>query len=160
MYTTILLAVALQDWDRHSTHALTVRDVSAALAQSASTSLHVLSVYQYDEPPRGTGLPFEMAARAREDLMQRTDSLMQRKLDDYISPLQAAGLKIVPRLEVGNPREVIVRVATDIEADLLVIGSHSKRGMFDVALGGTARQVSSQAPCPLVLVVPHGEKGP
>ena len=80
---------------------------------------------------------------------------MQRKLDDYTSPLKAAGLKIIPRLEVGNPREVIVRVTHDIEADLLVIGSHSKRGILDVTLGGTARQISSQAPCPLVLVSPQ-----
>ena len=64
MYTTILLAVALQDWDRYSTHALAVRDVASALAQNASTSLHVLSVYHYDEPPQGSGLSFEMAARA------------------------------------------------------------------------------------------------
>jgi hypothetical protein len=34
MYTTILLAAALQDWERYSTHALAVREVAATLARA------------------------------------------------------------------------------------------------------------------------------
>jgi hypothetical protein len=33
MYTTILLAAALQDWERYSTHALAARNVAATLAK-------------------------------------------------------------------------------------------------------------------------------
>ncbi len=57
-------------------------------------------------------------------------------------------------LQVGNPRETIVQVARDIEADVLIIGSHSKRGILDIALGGTAQSVSRRAPCTVVLVSP------
>lgn len=153
-YQTILLAVALQDWDRYSTHALILRDVGAAVALSGPKQLHVLCVYHYDDPPHGSGLSLEMAARAREDLMQRMDLLMHQKLDEYMMPLKEAGIDIVPHLEVGNPREIILRVAHDTEADLLILGSHSKRGLLDVTLGGTARQISSQSPCPVVLVSP------
>src|SRR4029453_628099 len=45
MYTTILLAAALQDWERYSTHALAARDVAATLAKGVAQQLHVLSVY-------------------------------------------------------------------------------------------------------------------
>ena len=154
MYTTILVAVALQDWDRYSTHPVALRDMAAALALSGPKQLHVLSVYHYDEPPYGSGLSLEIAAQARADLVQRMDVMMQRKLDEYVTPLKESGLEIIPHLEVGNPREVIIRVAHEIKTELLVLGSHSKRGILDVALGGTARQISSQAPCPLVLVSP------
>lgn len=153
-YRTILLTVALQDWERTSAHAVVMRDVGAALALSGPKQLHVLSVYHYEEPPHGSGLSLEMAARAREDLIQRMDVSIQRKLDDYVAPLREVGLDIRPHLEVGNPREVIVKVAHDIAADLLILGSHSKRGLLDVTLGGTARQISSQAPCSLVMVSP------
>ena len=80
--------------------------------------------------------------------------MMQQKMNDYIAPLQATDLKVTPLLRVGNPREVIVQVARELVVDLLVMGSHSKRGLFDAALGGTARQISSHAPCPVVLVSP------
>jgi nucleotide-binding universal stress UspA family protein len=35
-----------------------------------------------------------------------------------------------------------------------MIGSHSKRGLFDAVLGGTAQHVSRHAPCPVVFVSP------
>jgi nucleotide-binding universal stress UspA family protein len=59
-----------------------------------------------------------------------------------------------PILRRGNPRDVIVQVATNLKADLLILGSHSKRGLMDIALGGTAQQVGKTAPCPVVLVSP------
>ncbi len=63
-------------------------------------------------------------------------------------------LEVTGTLRLGSPREVIVQVASDIQADLLVIGSHSKRSIFKVALGGTAQHVSRRAPCQVVLVSP------
>jgi nucleotide-binding universal stress UspA family protein len=59
-------------------------------------------------------------------------------------------------LEIGNPRELIVETARQVSADLLIMGSHSKRGIFDIALGGTAQRVSRHAPCQVVLVSPQG----
>jgi nucleotide-binding universal stress UspA family protein len=47
-----------------------------------------------------------------------------------------------------------VQVAQEVHADLLIIGSHSKRGLLDIALGGTAQQVTKSAPCTIVLVSP------
>ena len=156
MYTTILLAAALQDWERYSTHALAARDVAATLAKGAAQQLHVLSVYDY--PPVDTAdLPPDLAIRHREDLLRRTDMLMVDKLDAYVASLRAEGVEVSPILRVGNPREVIVEVATSLKADLLILGSHSQRGLLDIVLGGTAQQVSKAAPCLVVLVSPQPE---
>ena len=154
MSTTILLAAALQKWERYSAHALAARDVAATLAKGTSHHLHVLSVYDY--PPLAIGyLPAEIASRQQEELQRRTDTLMVQKLDAYVAPLQGLGVAITPILRRGNPREVIVQVVTNLKADLLILGSHSKRGLRDIALGGTAQQVGKTAPCPVVLVSPQ-----
>ena len=158
MSTTILLAAALQKWERYSAHALAARDVAATLAKGTSHHLHVLSVYDY--PPLTIGyLPTEIARRQQEELRRRTDTLMVQKMDAYVAPLQAEGLEIAPILRTGNPREVIVQVATTLKADLLILGSHSKRGLLDIVLGGTAQQVLTSAPCLVVLVSPKHEGG-
>lgn len=158
MYNTILLATALQDWDRYSTHALAARDIAAVLAKSTTQHLHVLSVYDYDFKAPAGGLALEMVAQMREDAWNRTNLLMERKMDDYIAPLQrVTGVEVTKILRVGNPRHVVVEVVADLKADLLVIGSHSKRSLFDISLGGTARHLSQQAPCAVVLVSPQGE---
>ena len=163
MYTTILLAAALQDWERYSAHALAAREVAATLAKGAAQPLHVLSVYEYPHVDTTDLMPPELAARHREELLLRTDTLMVDKLDDYVAPLRAEGIEVSPILRVGNPREVIVEAATSLKADLLILGSHSKRGLLDIMLGGTAQQVSKAAPCLVLLVSPKlgggGESG-
>ena len=82
---------------------------------------------------------------------------MVDKLEAYVAPLRAERVAVSPLLRVGNPREVIVEVATSLKAELLILGSHSKRGLLDIVLGGTAQQVSKAAPCLVVLVSPQPE---
>jgi nucleotide-binding universal stress UspA family protein len=158
MYTTILLAAALQDWERYSTHALAAREVAATLARGTAQPLHVLSVYEYSN--LGTSdLPSEVAIRHREDVMRRTDELMEQKMQEYLAPLKDQELETAPVLRVGNPRDIIPEVAATLKADLLILGSHSKRGLLDIMLGGTAQQVSKAAPCTVVLVSPKKNGG-
>ena len=59
MYTTILLAAALQDWERYSTHALAARDVAALRLERLGVGrLHVDVVRRGDilllEPDHAT----------------------------------------------------------------------------------------------------------
>jgi nucleotide-binding universal stress UspA family protein len=154
MYNSILLSVALQDWERYSAHALAAREAAATLARGAATPLHVLSVYEYEKVSVPAGLSSEMAARHRSDMQQRTDDLMERQMNDFIAPLMEAGIEVKKYLRVGNPLEVIVEMARSVMADVLVIGSHSKRGIIDITLGGTARHITHAAPCTVLMVSP------
>ncbi len=164
MYQTILLAAALAQWERYSAHALAGRDVAAELARYTSKHVRVLSVYEYAGLPNTFATEMgakycqgeleERAARAR----QETDRLMIEKMDDYVRPLETEGLTVSRILRVGNPRTAIVEVARSAEADVLVIGSHSKRGPFDIAMGGTAQQVVRHAPCMVLLVSPRPQR--
>src|SRR5215471_16200878 len=101
MYSTILLAAALERWDRYSAHALAARDVAAAMAKGTTNHLHMLSVYDYNFKPPASGLPLEMVAQLREEELRRTNSLMEQKIDDYIKPLKVAGLEVTTMLRVG-----------------------------------------------------------
>jgi nucleotide-binding universal stress UspA family protein len=155
MYNTILLAAALQRWERYSVHAIAAREVAAALARHAK-QLYVLSVYDNDAARVPTsGLPSEMVTQLREQQIQQTDRLMAEKMDEYVAPLVSQGLPVSKMLRLGSPRHVIVEAASEVGAHLLVIGSHSKRGLLDIALGDTARHVSTHAPCEVVMVVPR-----
>ena len=49
---------------------------------------------------------------------------------------------------------MIVQVAISFHTDVLIIDSHSKHGLLDIALGGTAQHISRQARCLVVLVAP------
>ena len=128
--------------------------MAATLAKGAAQPLPVLSVYDYP-PLETTALPPELAVRHREDLQRRTDTLMVDKREAYVAPLRAAGGAVSPIVRVGHPRQLIVEVATSLKADLVILGSHSTRGLLDIVLGGTAQQVSEAAPCLVLLMSPQ-----
>jgi nucleotide-binding universal stress UspA family protein len=150
----ILLAVALQQGEEFTPHALAAREVAVALAKGSGASLSVLSVYDYGEI-KEPSLSAEMAARYREDMMQRIDGSMETKMKAFLAGMQAMDIAVTPLVQVGEPRKTILEVAERLPAELLVIGAHNKRSVLDVVLGGTAGYVSRHAPCPVVMVTPR-----
>ena len=154
MYQRILLAVALQQWEEFTPHALAAREVAAALAKGSGAKIAVLSVYNYGKI-KEPSLSVEMAARYREDMMQRIDGAMETKMKAFLSGVQQMDLAIIPMMQVGEPRKTIIEVVKQLPADVLVIGAQGKRSVFDAVLGGTAVYVSRHAPCPVIMVTPR-----
>ena len=160
MYQHILLAVALQQWDEFSPHAVAAREAAVALAKGSGAQLSVLSVYDYDDDqPDVLSLPPEEVSRYRDSQMQRVDEQMEAKMKAFLAGAPTHETPITPLLKVGDPRQMIVGTAEALGVDLLVIGAHSKRSFLDVLLGGTATAVSRHAPCAVVMVQP-GEQRP
>jgi nucleotide-binding universal stress UspA family protein len=160
MYQHILLAVALQQWDEFSPHAVAAREAAVALAHGSGAQLSVLSVYEYDyDQPDALSLPPEDVSRYRDTQIQRIDAQMEAKMKAFLAGVPTHEPPITPLLKVGNPRQLIVATAEALVVDCLVIGAHSKRSFLDVLLGGTATAVSRHAPCAVVMVQP-GEKRP
>jgi nucleotide-binding universal stress UspA family protein len=160
MYQHILLAVALEQWDEFSPHAVAAREAAVALANGSGAQLSVLSVYDYDDAqPDVLTLPIEEVSRYRDTQMQRIDAQMEAKMKAFLAGVATHETLITPLFKVGDPRQLIVATAQALGVDLLVIGAHSKRSFLDVLLGGTATAVSRHAPCAVVMVQP-GEKRP
>ena len=63
------------------------------------------------------------------------------------------------RLLTGNPAEKIVEFAKQVEADLVIMGTHGRTGLERVLLGSVAEGVVRAAPCS-VLTYKHSEKEP
>jgi hypothetical protein len=104
MYNTILLATALQRWERYSAHALAARELALFIASNASKRLHVLSAYDYGYQ-RVSELPPEMLNELHKEERQSIDRLMEQKLDEYIAPLKEEGLEVAKILRVGGSRK-------------------------------------------------------
>ena len=50
----------------------------------------------------------------------------------------------------GYPERVIVDLAADKKADLIVMGTRGRTGLAHVALGSIAERVVRTAPCPVI----------
>ncbi|MDQ1271904.1 MAG: hypothetical protein QG591_534 [Planctomycetota bacterium] len=52
----------------------------------------------------------------------------------------------------GIPFHEIINAATEIGADLIVIGTHGRTGLSHVVMGSVAEKVVRKAPCPVLTV--------
>jgi len=68
------------------------------------------------------------------------------------STLRAAGFKVATEAREGDIREVIIDSAKQWRAELIVIGSHGRKGLLHLLLGSVAEQVVRYAPCSVEIV--------
>lgn len=60
-------------------------------------------------------------------------------------------------ITVGNPGDEIIRQAEDLQSDLIIVGSHGRRGIR-LLLGSTANSVMHHAKCDVLAVRIHPSK--
>jgi nucleotide-binding universal stress UspA family protein len=106
------------------------------------TLLHVLllplSSLDTDEPDWMPAGPVE-----RTEILER--------LRRFAEPLEAAGLPTRLLLREGSPADEILAAAASLQPDLVVMGSHGRRGLGNL-LGSQAARVLKLAPCPVLTV--------
>jgi nucleotide-binding universal stress UspA family protein len=61
-------------------------------------------------------------------------------------------------VERGEVWEILSTMVEEKKIDLIVLGTHGRRGLKKLVLGSTAEQVFRLAPCPVLTVGPHSTK--
>ncbi|MDA1049201.1 MAG: universal stress protein [Planctomycetota bacterium] len=61
------------------------------------------------------------------------------------------------RLVTGEPAHAIVRLATQENADMIVIGTHGRTGLTRLLMGSVAESVVRRAACPVITVKQNAE---
>ena len=78
-----------------------------------------------------------------------------RVLNDAVSIAQGHGLQVERELADsigGRAADVIVAEAKQCQADLIVMGTHGRKGLKRLALGSDAEMVLRQSPVPVLMV--------
>ena len=76
----------------------------------------------------------------------------QAQLTAAQARLGAAGRVHTTHIHVGQPAEVIAKLAGEIGCDLIVMGSHGRSGVRGLVMGSVATRVLHLAACPVLLV--------
>jgi nucleotide-binding universal stress UspA family protein len=117
----------------------------AAAPGSELVLTHVLT----EVPLYGEGiLNIETARKVRDGARKWAESA----LEDLVGKARAAGLSARAVVRTGVPHQEIVALAEDERADLIVIGTHGRRGINRALLGSVADRVVRLAPCPVLTV--------
>ncbi|KAA0010845.1 universal stress protein [Billgrantia pellis] len=90
--------------------------------------------------------------RVLHDLEEAVVADMQAMLTDLREDYALTAPSVMLQTVAGAPYAEIVREAYDRNADLIVLGSHRKRGQPDLIAGTTLARVLRSAPCPVLSV--------
>lgn len=137
-YQTICVPVALQRYLGFTPISLKQRDFAVKLSGADGASIHILSV------------------EASVPLMPGLETT-EEKLERFAAPLIEQGFNVVVALRKGRPSREIFDYVGEVRADLVIIGSHSKRGPLDVGLGSTASSLAHDLPATVLMVRPQAE---
>lgn len=88
------------------------------------------------------------------------DRLLQMLEGEWTEELRQSGVPVRCRLEAGSAVTVLLRVAEDEAADLVVVGSRGAGGFSELHLGSTSHQVALYADRPVTIVPPAGRARP
>jgi nucleotide-binding universal stress UspA family protein len=66
--------------------------------------------------------------------------------------LRSKGLKVTAAVEHGDPRSKIIDTAKEWHADLIVLGSHGRKGLDRFLMGSVSEAVARHAPCSVQIV--------
>jgi nucleotide-binding universal stress UspA family protein len=86
-----------------------------------------------------------------DEVRREKDAFFERLLGSTRQQADAAGVELEVELRPGHAAELIVRVAREKQADLIVLG-HRGHFLRDHVLGSTADRVSEHAACPVMIV--------
>jgi nucleotide-binding universal stress UspA family protein len=106
-----------------------------------------------------------LEARPKDEAQALVLAHIARQSERYFAGRPCVGLeKIAVYVAVGSPAERIVALASGIDADVIVLGTHSRHGLERWVLGSVADEVMRRAPCGVFVVRPRdfldGEKLP
>jgi nucleotide-binding universal stress UspA family protein len=137
---SILVPIDLGD------HTTEVLDYAVGLAGRLDAKLHV--VHTVPLPVLGVEIPVTISDSAIKDLVATRRQELDRVATSYADKCAFASVE----LTTGDPRLVIQEAAVQLRADLIVMGTHGRRGVSRLLLGSVAEQVARTAPCPVLLV--------
>ncbi len=134
-YSRICVAAALQRYLDITPIAARIRDLARVVALADNARVWVLSV------------------EAPVELLPDVET-MTEKLERFAEPLLADGIEVETVLRKGRPSHEIAAFVEEFGMDLLIIGSHSKRGTLDVGLGSTASALMGDLETTVIMVRP------
>ncbi len=129
------------DFSVGSEHAL---DYACSLGEKLGSTIHLVYSIGAALPELSFALNDAVIETVRSESMAKLDKLAKDR-----APIAKFGRCFV---EPGDARDTILKVAKSLEPDLLVMGSHGRRGVSRFVLGSVAEHVLRRANCPVLIV--------
>lgn len=130
------------DFERPSNEAI---ELATSLAQSFGAKITLLHVWQVPIYPY-------MDFTLNSDLITRMEEAATERLSVGLKNLKQILPSSESMLKMGLPWQEILDVIANLKPDLVVMGTHGRRGLTHAFLGSVAERVVRLSPAPVLTV--------
>jgi nucleotide-binding universal stress UspA family protein len=131
------------DFSHDANRALTVAGDLARALSAKLTMLHVVQMPSYAFLGGGTFVP---SPELTTDIINDAKRWLAAAKD------RLGGISVDTVCLDGDPAMLILRWAQEHAPDLIVVGTHGRRGLRRLVMGSVAEHVVRAAPCPVMTV--------
>jgi nucleotide-binding universal stress UspA family protein len=117
----------------------------------SGATLYLLYVTQDLEEIASLYAPPESIQRFQEKAMRAAQEKMEGAAQKFFNNFS----KLETRVAVGKPAQKILEVANQERVDLIIMGTHGRKGLEYTIFGSVCREVLRDASCPVVSINPQ-----
>jgi len=142
----ILAALALDETGENA-----LREAALLAEKRPDSELHLVHVVREDTPASSA-----MELVTLEKRLADAPAQIRRYVERVWAEVPR---KVVAHLRAGQPSRSILQAAVDINADIVVVGTHHRGGLKKLMLGSVAQQVLDHAHCSVLIALPKDYSG-
>ncbi len=138
-------------------------DNSRLIAESASyfagkvgAAMYLVFVVQNFEDYSGFFIPQMNIPNLEDELFSGAEERMEKFCEEVKDALKAKGVtEVHHKVLMGDVAEQIVDYVNEVEADLVIMGTHGYKGLEKIMFGSVAAKVVRSATCPVMTINPY-----
>jgi len=118
-----------------------------------ATQLHPVHVL---DPRDVIDDPEKPALATEEEVLARAPAALRDRLNQVAAVLgmRVPEQAVTPHARLGKAVPALIQVSVDYDADLIIVGTHGRRGLDRVLLGSVAETLVRTASCPVFVARP------
>lgn len=121
------------------------------LAHKFNAEIHMLFVISSLEHYATFYIPHPSLDKFEQELTKGADQKLREFAREFLNDYPSVRMEVLH----GDPAEEIVKYVESQGIDLIVMGTHGRKGLEKVIFGSVADQVVKRSPVPVMTVNPH-----
>ena len=105
--------------------------------------------------PEPDFVEFKVDPQAARESLAKKFHVEHRQIQELANRMRKAGVDTTALLVHGTTVETILEVASDLEADMIVVGTHGRGAMYQLLMGSVSEAVLHKSRFPVLLVPTH-----
>ena len=124
------------------------------MTEKFASENHLLFVARSLEYYSGVYVSYVSIADFEQQVVKGAETTMEEFVNKHFAEYDNCKSKIV----IGDPAEEILNYAENENIDMIIIGTHGRKGIEKILFGSVARQVIKMSPVPVLSINPYRKR--